>query len=80
MLTIKDLKEAIANLPDDMPVAVNESSSEATGLAESVSVVKGAEEAPYDKADGPYTLAAFAARKNPNHPIKQGTHVCFIHS
>lgn len=82
MLTIKSLKAAIADLPDDMPVALNESVSEVTGLASSVSVVKGAEadDRPYDKGDDVYQMAAFRARKDPAYPIKQDTHVCFIHS
>lgn len=74
MLTIKSLKAAIANLPDDMPVAINESVSEATGLAEFVSVITGAndENLPYDKGDDVYATNG--------HVIKQDTHVCFIHS
>lgn len=80
MLTVKSLKAALADLPDDMPVAINESCAEATALAMSLSVVNGPADCPYDKGDDVYTMAAFRARKDPTYPIKQDTKVCFIHS
>lgn len=82
MITIKKLKELIADLPDDMPVAINETANEATGLADSVVVINGEddENCPYDKGDDVYAMAGFRREKNPNYPIQSYTKICFINS
>lgn len=56
-MTIKELKEAIASLPDDMPVAIYESLAESSGFAHMTEVCNGKDEAPYDKGMDLYLQA-----------------------
>jgi hypothetical protein len=81
VLTVADLKKAIADLPDDMPVAINETCAEATGLARSVTVINGGDdkERPYDKGDDIWYRAR-RFRADPSDIIKLDTKVCFINS
>lgn len=55
-MNIKQLKNAIANLPDEMPVAIYVSCGEETAIASSVKVINGHKKAPYDKGDNPFAL------------------------
>lgn len=78
-MTVKELKVAIQNLPDDMPVAINESDAEATGSASEVVICNGKEDAPYDKGDGLYVIAAWCRKNGRPHPISSNdTKVCII--
>ncbi len=90
-MTVKELKAALAELPDDMLVGINETTNEATGLLDAVMVVNGAEDEnrPYDKGDDIYALAGFygkrpetdaRGRKNPYHGVTSETKICFLNS
>lgn len=71
-MTIKQLKEKIKDLPDEMQVAINESASEATGMLHSVRVIKGYadENRPYDKGDDIWAT----------NEVDEEDHVCFLNS
>jgi hypothetical protein len=75
-MTIKQLKQAIESLPDDMRVAIDEVSNEATGMADNVSVINGAndENVPYDKGNNPYQLGVRFGGAAPKEKL------LFIHS
>ncbi len=67
-MTIKELKEKIADLPDDMKVAVHVGLDEANGAAHAVEVIEGDSKCPYNKGDNPYQ----------NGEFQEDEKVCFI--
>jgi hypothetical protein len=82
-MSIKELKAAIADLPDDMPVAINEHRAEATGLVESVKVVDGSEDCPYDKGYDIYSVGEYMRKRgriNEYSLILPTTKVCFLNT
>lgn len=77
-MNIKELKEAIKDLPDDMLVGISEGVSEATGMANSIIVCDGTD-APYDKGDNPYQLAEMARRSGQSYRgITKATKIAFV--
>lgn len=78
-MTIKELKSAIADLPDNMPVAIYDGVSETSALPARVWVCNNAMACPYDKADNVYSNAAWYRKKSLPTPIESDdTKVCFL--